>query len=305
MTHLQYGNKMRKELKQAYHLATESATKNHLRNKSRNDQRVRDQPLQEGDRVLIRNVGLTGKHKLQDRWKSIPYIVIAQLPNLPVYKVKPEQGSGGVKTLHRDHLLPIGYLVRINSVPPERVRTPVARSRHANRRLIRDQEDRLSDVLPDSESENEYVYKYPTINSDHVQRHEVRPDRPNTEPLLSDNSPSSESEQELEEGPSESSHEEECQPSNVGGDTSDTAADTEEELETTIRPKTRKSKREVKPVIRLTYDKPGKQSEEPVTIVHQGMVIQLNLSSTRDKNHNGKHSKYPRYYSEPKSKILH
>ncbi|CAI5660481.1 unnamed protein product [Oreochromis niloticus] len=306
MTHLQYVDKMRKELKQAYHLATENATKNHLRNKSRYDQRVRDQPLQEGDRVLIRNVGLTDKHKLQDRWKSIPYIVIAQLPNLPVYKVKPEQGSGGVKTLHRDHLLPIGYLVRIadNSVSPERVRTPVTRRRHASRRQIRDQEARLSDVLPDSESENEYVYKYPTITSDHIQRHEVRPDRPNTEPLLSDNSPSSESEPELEEGPSESSHEEECQPSNVEGDTSDTAADTEMELRTPTRPKTRKSKREVKPVIRLTYDKPGTQSEEPVTIVHQGMVIQLNLSSTRDKNHHVKHSKHPRHYSEPKSKIL-
>nr|XP_013767485.1 PREDICTED: uncharacterized protein LOC102206490 [Pundamilia nyererei] len=269
MTHLQYVDKVRKELKQAYHLATENATKNHLRNKSRYDQRVRDQPLQEGDRVLIRNVGLTGKHKLQDRWKSIPYIVITQLPNLPVYKVKPEQGSGGVKTLHRDHLLPIGYLVRIadNSVSPERVRTPVTRRRYANRRQIRDQEDRLSDVLPDTESENEYVYQYPTISSDHIQGHEFRSDRPNTESLHSDNSPSSESEPELEEGPSESSHEEECQPSNVEGDTSDTAADTEAELRTPARPKTRKSKREVKPVIRLTYDKPGTQSEEPVTIL--------------------------------------
>ncbi|CAI5660368.1 unnamed protein product [Oreochromis niloticus] len=306
MTHLQYVDKMRRELKQAYYLATENATKNHLRNKSRYDQRVRDQPLQEGDRVLIRNVGLTGKHKLQDRWKSIPYIVITQLPNLPVYKVKPEQGSGGVKTLHRDHLLPICYLVRIadNSVSPERVRTPVTRRSHASRRQIRDQEDRLSDVLPDSESENEYVYKYPTITSDHIQRHEFRPNRPNTEPLPSDNSPSSESEPELEEGPSESSHEEECQPSNVEGDTSDTAADTEVELGTPTRPKTQKSKQEVKPVIWLTYDKPGTQSEEPVTIVHQGMVIQLNLSSTRGKNHHIKRAKHPRHYSEPKSKIL-
>ncbi|KAI3354871.1 hypothetical protein L3Q82_004669 [Scortum barcoo] len=32
------------------------------------------------------------------------------MPNLPVYKVKPETGGGGVKTLHRDHLLPIGQL---------------------------------------------------------------------------------------------------------------------------------------------------------------------------------------------------
>lgn len=75
---------MRKELKQAYHLATENATNNYLRNKSRYDQRVKDQALQGKDRVVIRNVRLTGKHMLQDRWKSISYIVIKKLLNQPL-----------------------------------------------------------------------------------------------------------------------------------------------------------------------------------------------------------------------------
>ena len=112
--HLQYVNKLKQDLKKAYKLATEAADKRHLRNKSQYDRRVRGQPLAEGDRVLLRNLGLTGKHKLQDRWKSNPYVIVRQLPNLPVYEVKPECGSGSVKTLHRDHLLPIGYLVRIS-----------------------------------------------------------------------------------------------------------------------------------------------------------------------------------------------
>lgn len=293
-SHLQYVDKMRKELQQAYHLATESATKNHLRNKSRYDQRVRDQPLHVGDRVLIRNVGLTGKHKLQDRWRSTPYVVIQHLPNLPVYKVKPEQGTGSVKTLHRDHLLPIGYLVRIpdNSEQTERVRPLVTRRQHALRHRTGALNNQTSDISANSESEHEYVHEYPTNDSDNVRRQVPIPDIPNTEPIPSENP---ESEPELEDEQSESSQEEECQPSNVESDNNEMTEDTEVELRTHTSPKTRKSTRGVKPVIRLTYDKPGTQTEEPVTIVHHGMIIQLNLTN-RDNTNPIKRSKHPKTY---------
>lgn len=71
--------------------------------------------LEKGDRVLIQALGLPGKHKLGDKWQSDPYLVVEKLPDLPVYRVKPEKVRGMVKTLHRDHLLPIGYLVRFPS----------------------------------------------------------------------------------------------------------------------------------------------------------------------------------------------
>ncbi|MED6259801.1 hypothetical protein ATANTOWER_032004 [Ataeniobius toweri] len=70
-----------------------------------------------------------------------------------------------------------------------------------------------------------------------------------------------------------------------------TAEDTDVELRTHPSLNARKSAREVKPVICLTYDKLGTQAEEPVTIVHQGMVIQLNLG-TRDKSNTVKHFKH-------------
>lgn len=35
------------------------------------------------------------------------------------------------------------------------------------------------------------------------------------------------------------------------------------------------SKRKVKPVIRLTYDEPGKAKDHPITIVHRGIVIKV------------------------------
>lgn len=83
---------MKCELQAAYQLAESMAEKKNEGNKQRCDQRVRFCPLASGDRVLIRNLGLQGKHKLTDRWKDSPYVVESQLPGLPVFKLKPESG---------------------------------------------------------------------------------------------------------------------------------------------------------------------------------------------------------------------
>ena len=56
---------------------------------------------------------MKGKHKLQSRWNSLPYVVVEKLPDLPAYRVKPESGMGKLRTLHRDNILAIGELVRI------------------------------------------------------------------------------------------------------------------------------------------------------------------------------------------------
>ncbi len=63
--------------------------------------------------MLIRNLSFTGKLKLEDRWNSNPYIVLEKLNNLPDYNLKLEKGTGGVRTMHRDHLLYIGDSVRM------------------------------------------------------------------------------------------------------------------------------------------------------------------------------------------------
>ncbi|XP_060758474.1 uncharacterized protein LOC132869142 [Neoarius graeffei] len=284
---------MRQELQQAYQLATETATKNHLRNKSRYDQRVRDQPLAEGDRVLVRNVGLTGKHKLQDRWKSTPYVVIKKLPNLPVYRVRPEYGNGGVKTLHRDHLLPIGYLVRMPnpSLNTESIRKPpVTRMQDAHRRQKPHLPlDQWSHVSSCSESEFEDVHECQFLDVDEVRRviSTPRHQSGNHSPSEYENSELSESEPELEQHEESTKDVASHQSENEEVHPSDTAEDTDVEPRAHARhnytmndmPRIRKSQREKKPAIRLTYDKPGHSTEEPVTIVHHGMVIQLTLSS--------------------------
>lgn len=85
----------------------------------------------EGDRVLVRVVSFDGKHKIQDRWEDHPYIIINQPNNeIPVFKVRREDGQGRIRTLHRNLLLPIGT----------KLASPTPAPRNRKRRTIRNQE---------------------------------------------------------------------------------------------------------------------------------------------------------------------
>lgn len=108
-----YVSKMKQELQAAYQLAQVSSEKMNQSNKARYDQKVRYHSLSVGDRVLIRNLGLKGKQKLADRWSENPYVVESQLSGIPVYRLKPVDGNGPVKVMHRNHLLPLGQEVRL------------------------------------------------------------------------------------------------------------------------------------------------------------------------------------------------
>lgn len=66
LNHNQYMANMKKELRNTYQVEAEAASKNHEWNKRLYNVRVRNQTLQESDHVRIRNLGITGKHKLQD-----------------------------------------------------------------------------------------------------------------------------------------------------------------------------------------------------------------------------------------------
>ncbi len=62
-----YAKKLKKRLDYAYKVAADEAKKQSSRHKARYDTRVRESTLDVGDRVLVRNVGIRGKHKLADR----------------------------------------------------------------------------------------------------------------------------------------------------------------------------------------------------------------------------------------------
>ncbi|XP_023819343.1 uncharacterized protein LOC111948807 [Oryzias latipes] len=130
-SHSQYVQNLRSRLEESYLLASKSAAKSAVRNKDRFDRRVRPSLLEAGDRVLVRNVRSRGKHKLKDVWEECVYVVVDQVGDLPVYTVRPETDpSGRTRTLHRDLLLPCGFLPEEPCVSPVAVVSrPRTRSR--------------------------------------------------------------------------------------------------------------------------------------------------------------------------------
>lgn len=301
----QYVSRMRKELQDAYKLASDAATKNHLRNKAHYDQRVRDLPLEKGDRVLIQNVGIKGKHKLQDHWKSTPYVVVEKLPNLPVYKVKPEHGPGVLKTLHRDHLLPIGYMVRMPNPSDDtgHIKRPVTRAHRAQKSQAVKPPDPVEESDTASSDEMfEAVHNPQSFGVQEVRRQLATPHQTSEEDDTSEEEHFEAAEsQPVEESESENSSGDDT-PTMLEYDaqeTNESMGEQEEERETSSPfsnrtrsdsshrstrneseqfSTSRKSLRKPKPPLRLTYEKPGHPSCEPVTIMHHGMVIQLKLN---------------------------
>lgn len=149
-SHSQYVQNLRSRLEESYQLAYKNSVKSAERNKSRFDQRVRPVNLEEGDRVLVRNVRIRGKHKLEDRWEKDIYVVTRRAGDLPVYSVRPETDPNGkVRTLHRDLLLPCGFL------PPSKEPVPqvVVPARRPQTRSLQKSDGDLEEGLDEDEEE--------------------------------------------------------------------------------------------------------------------------------------------------------
>lgn len=109
--HSQYVESLKQRLESAFQLASEKVAEAQKVNKGRYDLKARGAVLDVGDRVLVKNVGLRGTHKIADRWLDEVFVVVKQ-PNsdIPVFVVQPEAGKGRVRTLHRNLLLPISCI---------------------------------------------------------------------------------------------------------------------------------------------------------------------------------------------------
>lgn len=284
-------------LKDAYELAVQASDKNHQRNKKAYDLRVRPH-LFKGDRVFVRALGGTGKQKLKDKWNSTPYIVVEKLPNLPVYRVKPEKERGGVKTLHRDHLLLVGYLIRFpdgtDDVSTSTVNR-VARTRQ-QRRVEAQVDETVGSESDFSVSDGEENYAYTsglTVSKEHYQAPDVPalrkvnglvapiPDIPSACEGVTQADTDSSDKIEADPGNVLTG---ECEESNLSEEGcveiqwSPQAQITRSQVEAeslsnngvgggdraeAIAPRERRT---VKPVIRFTYDELGEPSDQPVVI---------------------------------------
>lgn len=130
LSHSKYVSNLKKHLEESYQIAAHNAFKNAERNKMRFDRHVVDSTLEVGDRVLVRQVHLQGKHKLADKWEPSVYIEVCRAGELQVYTVRPEGKEGPVPTLHRDLLLSCGFLSvtsEMVSNPPNHVSRPRTR----------------------------------------------------------------------------------------------------------------------------------------------------------------------------------
>jgi len=116
---------------------------------------VQASPLKPNDRVLIRKVGIIGRHKLSNRWNETVYIVVKQTdPAIPVYHVKPEAG-GKSRVIHRNMILPIGTVNR-ESKP-----VPKPRKRKVQIPVVADIVENVQPVVEiDDSSSDDEVYMY-------------------------------------------------------------------------------------------------------------------------------------------------
>ena len=93
-----YISNLQKRLEEAYRTANTVSDRSQLRQQYYYDQKAKGVGLKVGDRVLVKVVAFDGKHKIADRWEDNPYIIIQQPNNnIPVFKVKREDGEEGAK----------------------------------------------------------------------------------------------------------------------------------------------------------------------------------------------------------------
>ena len=125
-SHQDYADKLKNCLSDAYKCASEEAAHKGEKYKHYYDKGIRHSVLEAGDRVLVKKVGIKGKHKLADIWESTPYVVISQpMPDIPLYMVKKENSTNKPKPLHRNMLLPFNSLPSILEEEPSKPKKPV------------------------------------------------------------------------------------------------------------------------------------------------------------------------------------
>ena len=94
--------------------------------------KTREAVVQPGDRVSVKTLAFDGRHKLADRYEDVYIVLRPPNSNIPVFEVLVENGDGRKRTLHRNHLLPIGSLPMAENIiegkrpiPKKKKRIPI------------------------------------------------------------------------------------------------------------------------------------------------------------------------------------
>ena len=106
-------------MKEVYSIAASKCKAQGDKAKAFYDLKVRASTLLPGDHVLIKNLSeCGGPGKLQSYWEDKLHVVVhRKSPASPVYQLKPENGTGPIRTLHRNLLFPCGSPLESSSTP--------------------------------------------------------------------------------------------------------------------------------------------------------------------------------------------
>ena len=116
-----YVESWRKNMEEAHKVAARVSRKTGATNKRAYNVKANAGVLKSGDRVLVRNLREKGgPGKLRSFWEKRIYRVEERKGENPVYVVRPEKGGGESRTLHRNHLLPVGEKLQEPSETVER-----------------------------------------------------------------------------------------------------------------------------------------------------------------------------------------
>ena len=158
-SHPEYVKKWRRAMEEAYAIARERAQNNANRNKRRCDAKPQSIELQPNDRVLVRNLSERGgPGKLRSYWEKEIHIVVSRRDKKsPVYTVKPENGDGRTRVLHRNLLLLCNDLPAESEDPLQSPQCINRRNQPRRQRasLQKDNETTNMDSSEDSSSEDE------------------------------------------------------------------------------------------------------------------------------------------------------
>ena len=93
-------------------MAKETNDHEAMRHEKYYDQRFKCMKIVLGDLVLVRVKVFGPDHKIADHWDQVPYKVLSQHKDSPVYKVQPINDSSdeNIHTLHRNMLFPFQSL---------------------------------------------------------------------------------------------------------------------------------------------------------------------------------------------------
>ena len=102
-----YVERLLNKIDYAFQKAKENSARDAANRKRYYDRNIRCHALEEGDIVLVRRKVFSSDYKITDKWEEEPYLVISQMGETPVYRVRLQSKPGAeCRVLHRNMLHP-------------------------------------------------------------------------------------------------------------------------------------------------------------------------------------------------------